>query len=119
MTSFYDVRIYELLVQHRVIGNGMFHLKDLHETLQIVSDEYKLTVDFIHKVIEVTVDQINKYSNLIVKYKFKKTDRTITNFFSKSRKKTPSRNGRADRPADPGTTGGREEQRIDDPIEEF
>lgn len=87
MTSFYAVRIYELLAQHRVIGSRTLNLKNLRETLQIAQDEYKLTADFIRKVIEVAVDQINKHSDLTVKYESKKTGRAITDFAFKIKEK--------------------------------
>lgn len=87
MTSFYAVRIYELLTQHREIGSRTLNLKELRETLQIGPDEYKLTADFKKWVIEVAVDQINKHSDLTVKYEPKKTGRAITDFAFKIRVK--------------------------------
>jgi plasmid replication initiation protein len=80
MNSAYAVRIYELLAQHRDIGNRTLNMAWLRETLQIALDEYKLTTNFIRKVIEVAVDQINKHSDLTVSYKPVKTSRAITNF---------------------------------------
>lgn len=80
MTSAYAVRIYELLAQHKDIGNRTLNLAWLRETLQIAPDEYKLTTNFIRKVIEVAVEQINKHSDLTVSYKPLKTGRAITDF---------------------------------------
>ena len=80
MTSAYAVRIYELLAQHRDIGNRTLNMAWLRETLQIAPDEYKLTTNFIRKVIEVAVDQITKHSDLTVSYKPVKTGRAITDF---------------------------------------
>jgi plasmid replication initiation protein len=80
MTSAYAVRMYELLAQHKDIGNRMINLTWLRETLQIAPDEYKLTTNFIRKVIDVAVDQINKHSDLTVSYKPIKTSRAITDF---------------------------------------
>jgi plasmid replication initiation protein len=87
MTSAYAVRIYELLAQHRDIGNRTLNLAWLRETLQIAPDEYKLTTNFIRKVIEVAVDQINKHSDLTVSYKPLKTGRAITDFAFKIKTK--------------------------------
>lgn len=87
MTSFYAVRIYELLAQHREIASRTLNLKSLRETLQIGPDEYKLTADFIRKVIEVAVDQINKHSDLTVSYNPIKTGRAITDFAFKIKEK--------------------------------
>jgi plasmid replication initiation protein len=88
MTSAHAVRIYELLAQHRSIGNRTLNLKSLRETLGVEPGEYKLTADFIRKVIEVAVDQINKHSDLTVSYKSVKTGRAITDFLFKIKSKT-------------------------------
>ena len=58
MTSAHAVRIYELLTQHREIGSRTINLKWLRETLQIEADEYKLTADFIKRVIGVPGDTV-------------------------------------------------------------
>jgi plasmid replication initiation protein len=83
MTSGHAVRIYELLAQHKGIGNRTLNLAWLRDTLQIGPDEYKLTTNFIRKVIEVAVEQINKHSDLTVSYKPQKTSRAITDFVFK------------------------------------
>ena len=87
MTSAHAVRIYELLAQHKSIGNRTLNLKSLRETLGVETGEYKLTADFIRKVIEVAVDQINKHSDLTVSYKPQKTSRAITDFVFKIKDK--------------------------------
>lgn len=87
MTSAHAVRIYELLSQHREIGNRTLNLKSLRETLGVAPGEYKLTADFIRKVIEVAVEQINKHSDLTVSYKPQKTGRAITDFAFKIKDK--------------------------------
>lgn len=87
MTSAHAVRIYELLAQHKSIGNRTLNLKSLRETLGIESGEYKLTADFIRKVIEVAVKQINDHSDLTVSYKPIKTSRAITDFAFKIKEK--------------------------------
>ena len=87
MTSAYAVRIYELLAQHREIGNRTFNMAWLRETLHIAPDEYKLTTNFVRKVIEVAVEQINKHSDLTVSYKPVKTGRAITDFAFKIKDK--------------------------------
>jgi plasmid replication initiation protein len=87
MTSAHAIRIYELLAQHRDIGNRTLNLAWLRDTLQIAPDEYKLTANFTRKVIEVAVDQINKHSDLTVSYKSIKTGRAITDFVFKIKEK--------------------------------
>lgn len=80
MTSAHAVRVYEMLSQHREIGNRTLNLAWLRETLGVEPNEYKLTADFIRKVIEVAVTQINAHSDLTVSYKPQKTGRAITDF---------------------------------------
>lgn len=87
MTSAYAVRIYELLAQHREIGIRTLNLAWLRETLGVEPGEYKLTADFIRKVIEVAVKQINDHSDITVSYKPVKTGRAITDFAFKIKDK--------------------------------
>ena len=87
MTSAHAVRIYELLAQHRDIGNRTLNLAWLREALQLGPSEYKLTANFINRIIEPAVDQINKHSDIAVSYKPKKTGRAITDFMFKIRDK--------------------------------
>ena len=87
MTSAHAVRIYELLTQHRDIGTRTLNLAWLRDVLQIEPGEYKLTANFINRIIEPSVDQINKHSDITVSYKPKKTGRAITDFVFKIRDK--------------------------------
>ena len=87
MTSAHAVRIYELLAQHRDIGNRTLNLAWLREALQLRPGEYKLTANFINRIIEPSVDQINKHSDLTVSYKSVKTGRAITDFAFKIKAK--------------------------------
>lgn len=87
MTSAHAVRIYELLTQQRDIGTRTLNLAWLRDALQIEAGEYKLTANFINRIIEPSVDQINKHSDIAVSYKPKKTGRAITDFVFKIRDK--------------------------------
>jgi plasmid replication initiation protein len=87
MTSAHAIRIYEMLAQHREIGHRTLNLASLREALQIAPDEYKLTANFIRKVIDVAVKQINAHSDLKVGCDTKKTGRAITDFVFKIREK--------------------------------
>jgi plasmid replication initiation protein len=120
MTSAYAVRIYELLTQHRDIGNRTLNLQWLRETLQIEAQEYKLTADFIKRVLDPAVEQINKHSDLTVNYKPVKTGRAITDFVFKIKDKDakPKRHAVTDQEIREQLEA-QGQQRIDDPIEEF
>lgn len=87
MTSANAVRMYELLAQYRAAGKRTLNLAWLRDTLQIEPGEYKLTADFKKWVIDASVDQINKHSDLTVSYKSVKTGRAITDFAFKIRDK--------------------------------
>jgi plasmid replication initiation protein len=119
MTSSYAVRIYELLAKHREIGNRTLNLKWLRETLQL-ADEYKLTADFIRKVIEVAVKQINDHSDLKVSYDPIKTGRAITDFAFKikSKDRKPKSVGTPSDQAYRAQLEARGQQRIPDPESE-
>lgn len=88
MTSFHAIRIYELLSQFRDARTRTLNLIELRNYLQIEPHEYKLTTNFIRKVIDVAVEQINTHSDLTVKYESKKTGRAITDFIFKIKSKT-------------------------------
>lgn len=87
MTSAHAVRMYELLAQHLDIGTRTLNLAWLRDALKIEPDEYKLTADFKKWVIDTSVDQINKHSDLTVSYKPVKTSRAITDFVFKIKDK--------------------------------
>lgn len=87
MTSAYAIRIYEMLAQHREIGARTLNMVWLRDKLDIGPDEYRLTSNFIRKVIDVAVDQINKHSDLKVKCDPVKTGRAITDFAFKIKDK--------------------------------
>jgi plasmid replication initiation protein len=107
MTSAHAIRVYEMLSQHRDIGNRTLNLTWLRETLGVEPAEYKLTADFIRKVIEVAVKQINDHSDLTVSYKPKKTGRAITDFVFKIKGKD----------AKPRATGTASDQAMRDKLE--
>lgn len=119
MTSAHAVRIYELLAQHQKIGSRTLNLAWLRETLQIEAGEYKLTADFIKRVVEPSVEQINKHSDLTVSYKPVKTGRAITDFVFKIKEKG-SKGKAAGAPSDQAYRNKLEaagQQRIPDSIE--
>jgi plasmid replication initiation protein len=120
MTSAYAVRIYELLTQHREIGNRTLSLVALREALGIEPDEYKLTSNFTRKVIDVSVEQINTHSDLNVKYEPKKTGRAITDFVFKIKTKDLKQKRQALNDQQlREQLEARGQRRIDDPAEEF
>jgi plasmid replication initiation protein len=92
----------------------------LREKLGVEPEEYKLTTNFVRKVIKVAVDQINKHSDLVVSYKPIKTRRAITDFAFKIKEKDakPKRQALTDLQISEQLEA-RGQQRIDDLKEEF
>jgi plasmid replication initiation protein len=126
MTSAHAIRIYEMLAQYRNIGLRELNLKWLRNALQIADDEYKLTTNFMVKVLDASVKQINDHSDLKVSYTPKKTGRAITDFIFKIRdKNAPTRSKRINMPTDQAVRDELEkngQQRIEqtlDSAEEF
>jgi plasmid replication initiation protein len=120
MTSFHAIRIYELLSQFREARVRTLNLIELRNYLQIEPHEYKLTTNFIRKVIDVAVEQINLHSDLVVKYESKKTGRAITDFAFKIKTKDskPKRQTLTDQDIREKLEA-QGQQRIDDSIDEF
>lgn len=77
MSSAYAIRIYELLSQYRSIGKREISVESLRTMLEL-GKRYPLFADLKRWVIDTTVDQINEYSPLSVKYEQKKTGRKVT-----------------------------------------
>jgi plasmid replication initiation protein len=120
MTSAHAVRVYEMVSQYRDIGSRTLNLVSLREALGVEPGEYKLTADFIRKVIEVAVKQINDHSDLIVSYKPLKTGRAITDFAFKIKiKGAKSKQKPLTDQELREHLEARGQQRIDDPLQEF
>ena len=79
MTSVYAVRLYELLLQYIKFGKREISIVWLKEILQL-EGEYPRIFDLKERVIDVAVNQINKYSDINVSYTNIKTGRAITGF---------------------------------------
>lgn len=80
INSAYAIRIYELLVQYRQIGNREISVETLKTMLEL-GKKYPLFADFKKRVIDTAVDQINEYSPLKVEYEQKKTGRKVTHIY--------------------------------------
>jgi plasmid replication initiation protein len=77
LSSAHAVRLYELLLQYKPIEARSFEISKLRETIGLL-DEYKLFGHLKARVIDVAVDQINKHTDIKVKYETRKTGRKIT-----------------------------------------
>lgn len=86
MTSWYAVRIYELLVQYLTAGVRTIKLSELKEMLCIEA-EYPSIKDFKKWVVDVAVEQINEHTDLNISYEQIKKGRVVEGFYFKIKRK--------------------------------
>lgn len=84
--SSHSIRIYELLVQWMSAGEREISVEELREKLAL-GDRYPVVSELKRNVLDKAVKDINKYSNIRVKYGQRKTGRTVTSFQFKFRLK--------------------------------
>ncbi|MDA0843238.1 MAG: RepB family plasmid replication initiator protein [Bacteroidetes bacterium] len=94
MKSSYGIRLYELLMQYKQFGSRDIEITWLREQFQLNQKEYPRMYDFKKRIINPAVEDINKASDLWVKYHQRKRGRHITHltfeFGFKSTPKTKS-----------------------------
>lgn len=78
LTSAYAVRMYGLLAQFQSLGKRDIEIVQLRKMLGM-EWEYPVMKDFKAWVIDVSVDQINEFTDLNVSYTPRRTGRFITN----------------------------------------
>ena len=79
LNSGYAVRLYELLIAFR--GTGVIapmQLADLRNKLGVLDGEYERMHHFKARVLDLAIKQINKHTDITVKYEQYKTGRAIT-----------------------------------------
>lgn len=91
ISSAHAVRIFQMLTQYKDIGRREISLNDLREMLMIGDDEYTLTANFVARVIDPAVKQINAHTDIKVSYEPVKTSRAITGFIFKIKDKTKAK----------------------------
>lgn len=89
LKSVYAVRLYELLMQWKSIGKTpIFELNKFRNQLGIGVNEYIRIEAFKRRVLDMAIDQINKFSDINLKYEQHKKGRSISGFsFSFKQKK--------------------------------
>lgn len=89
LTSKYAIRLYELLIAWKEVGNTpIMSLTEFREKLGLDINEYQKMVNFKSRVLEPALQQINDFTDITVKYEQYKTGRSITgvSFSFKSKK---------------------------------
>lgn len=95
MSSGYGARLYEMLVQWKEVGEREISLEWLKNTLQL-ENKYLQMNDFKKRVLDPAISDINKNSDLWVKWSQKKTGRKVTHLifqfgFKEEQKPKPSK----------------------------
>ena len=81
LDSGYAIRLYELLIKWRSTGKTpMFELDKFRQQLGVEENKYSRMSDFKKYVLDFSVQQINKYTDITVKYEQHKQGRIITGF---------------------------------------
>jgi plasmid replication initiation protein len=80
MTSVYAIRLYELLTQYKSIGSRYIDLADLRDFLGAIEKSYDRLDNFKKKVLDVGIDQVNQYTDLVVSYIPKKVGRSVVGY---------------------------------------
>lgn len=86
MRSAYSVRLYELMCSYAELGGIVIENTELYEMLQI--KETMIFAEFRRNVIAKAISEINKFTNLFVTTKLKRTGRTCTAIDFAIKKKT-------------------------------
>ena len=79
MTSNYAVRLYELIIQWRLLKEREIEISELKQILFVHAEKaYDRIDNFKKKIIDIAVNQINEYSDITVSYTQRKSGRTVT-----------------------------------------
>ena len=91
LKSAYAIRLYELLMQWKASKKTpLFDLQEFRRQLGLADNEYSIMGDFKKRVLEPSIAQINKHTDIIADYEQHKAGRTITGFsFTFTQKKQP------------------------------
>ena len=91
LSSAYAIRLYELLIKWRSVGQTpIFDLATFRKQLGVLESEYSQMSDFKKWVLHFAQSQINEHTDITVSYEQHKAGRVITGFtFSLKQKKQP------------------------------
>ena len=104
--SKFSLRLFELLKQYERIKKRTFKTSELRQMLGIDENEYKRWSDFKLKVLETATKEINKKTDIKIKYTPKKTGRKYTHIEFEIRK-----NRKKSVPKKPESTADNDEKR--------
>lgn len=89
LSSAYAIRLYELLIAWRSTGKTpVFELADFREKLGVDETDYAIISDLKKRVLDISIKQLNKHTDITVQYEQHKKGRSIYGFsFSFKQKK--------------------------------
>ena len=86
--SQYSIRLYELLIKYKDVGNSKkYTIEEIRSLLGIGVNEYKVLADFKKRVLDLAVKEINDKTDTTIKYEQFKEGRTISHILFKIGKK--------------------------------
>ena len=74
LSSFYAVRIYELLKKHEKLKQRTFTIDELKQKLGIKKGQYSRTNNFKARVLDIAVREINKKTDIKINFELKKSE---------------------------------------------
>ena len=105
LTGKYAIRLYELLIAWREVGKvPQIELSEFRNNLGIEANEYIRMSDFKIRVLEPSIKQINKHTDITVTYEQHKKGRIISGFSFKFKQKQQAREKTIDPNRDPNTS---------------
>lgn len=86
--SQYSIRLYELLIKYKDVGNSKkYTIEEIRSLLGIGVNEYKVLADFKKRVLDLAVKEINDKTDTTIKYDQFKEGRAISHILFKIGKK--------------------------------
>ncbi|MBE9402567.1 replication initiation protein, partial [Acinetobacter albensis] len=86
--SKYSIRLYELLIKYRDVGNSKkFEIVELRSKLGLEDNEYKLNAVFKRDVLDKAIKEIGNKTDIQIKYEQFKEGRVISHILFKIGKK--------------------------------
>jgi plasmid replication initiation protein len=91
LSSAYAIRLYELLIKWRSLGQTpLINIADFRKQLGVEIDEYQRMGAFKERVLNLAMQQINEHTDILIDYEQHKAGRVITGFsFTFTQKKQP------------------------------
>jgi plasmid replication initiation protein len=115
LKSAYAIRLYELLMQWKASKKTpLFKLEEFRTQLGLADNEYSRIFDFKKNILELSIKQINKHTDIIADYTQHKAGRTITGFsFTFTQKKQPKDVTPKPKKADAKPKAAKQEEQLD------